>query len=200
MYKSERRYQGAVSHRFLLVGLVVTPILIIAALSTVKLVQYGTVKSSLRQHRQIWEKLEPKVTLFKEERGGLAANETAMDLYDGWNGSKVSFVKLLDDIQKTVPEDIQFTRLSLRSNPQSSVYREPDELPLRYTLMIQGLSQGSQAENNVILMRKSLMQGDLIGSTFASIRLASMRKHQSRDGLIIRDFQLEGVTPEGGTL
>ena len=59
--KTERRYQGAVSRRFTLVSIVVTPILLIALLSGVKLIQYGSIRADLSASREIWKGLEPRL-------------------------------------------------------------------------------------------------------------------------------------------
>jgi hypothetical protein len=196
--KSEQRYQGAVSRRFLTVSLVITPIMLIAVLSGIKLVQYTGVQSQLKSSREIWADLEPKLDLFKEENRGLVANRTILELFEGWKGSQASFVKLLDDIQGTVPENIQFTRLSVRSARAPSVYAAPEDMELAYNLVIEGVSQGDQAESEVINLRKELLGCEQIGATFDTLKLAALRKRSSNANLNLREFRLEGETADGG--
>ena len=117
--KNEQRFQGAVSRKFIFISAVVAPILLISVLSGIKLIQYSGVQSQLLSSREIWEDLEPRLVLYKEERRGLNMNRTGLDLFNGWNETQASFVKLLTDIQANVPEQIQFTRLSVRSQPTS---------------------------------------------------------------------------------
>jgi hypothetical protein len=194
--KSEQRYQGAVSRRFILISAVVAPILLIAILSGVKLIQYSGVKSELTTSRELWKDLEPKLTLFKDKNRGLVVNRNVLELFEGWNNSQASFVELLDDIQGTVPGQIQFTRLSVRSDSAEPVYTAADEMQLKFELVIEGRSQGELAENYVIDLQKDLLGREKIASTFDSIKLSSMRKRQSVSGESLREFRLEGRTAE----
>ncbi|MEE9367808.1 MAG: hypothetical protein V3V05_02975 [Pontiella sp.] len=198
--KNEQRYQGAVSRKFIFISAVVAPILVISLLSGVKLIQYSGVQSELLSSRVIWEDLEPRLALYKEERRGLNMNRTGLDLFNGWSESQASFVKLLTDIQANVPEQIQFTRLSVRSQPTAAVYTTPEGMELSYELLIDGTSQGRLAENYVIGLQKSLLESEQIGSEFDSLKLVSMRKHQGNKAENIREFRLEGQSTEKGTL
>jgi hypothetical protein len=196
--KSEQRYQGAVSRRFLAVSLVVAPVLIIAVLSGIKLVQYAGVQSELKSSRLLWDSLEPRLELFKDENRGLSANRTMLDLFEGWKNSQGSFVQLLDDIQSTVPDDIQFTRLSVRGLPTATVYAATNDMAIAYELVIEGISTGERAENEVINLRRELLECEQIGSTFSSLKLAALRKSSRGASQNSREFRLEGTTTEGG--
>jgi len=192
--QNERRYQGAVSRKFIFICAVAAPILLIAILSSIKLIQYSGVKSSLAASRSLWGDTEPRLKLFREENRGLVNNRQALELFEGWEKSQSSLVRLLDEIQNTVPSQIQFTRLSVRSAPTPAFYSSADAMPLTFSLEIEGQAQGKQAENYVIGMRKDLLACEQIGSTFDSIKLVSMRKRSSSKGESLRDFKLEGVT------
>ncbi len=197
--KSEQRHQGVVSRKFTFVSAVVAPILLIAILSGVKLFQYNGVKSELTANRILWKDLEPRLTLFKDENRGLVMNRKALDLFGGWKNSQASFVTLLEDIQGIVPEQVQFTRLSVQTKKTGSVYATVDDLALSFDLVIEGLAHGARAENYVIDLRKDLLTCQQIGSTFESIKLASMRKREGAAGQSLREFRLEGksVVEEG---
>jgi len=196
--KAERRYQGTVSRRFMLVGIVVTPILFIAVLSGVKLIQYGGVQADLRASREIWSTLEPRLAVASDQQRGLKTNRLAIDLINGWRDSQVSMEGLLLDIQKTIPENIQLTRISIRSEVKTSVYHDVDELELDYRLALQGISQGAQAEDAVINLRKDLLDREYLSATFDAIKLTSMRKRAGRSGENMREFSLEGLGAESG--
>jgi len=60
------------------------------------------------------------------------------------------------------------------------------------------LSQGDRAEDAVIELRRNLMATELMGSTFESVKLASMRKREGRGNQSMREFSLEGFALEGG--
>ena len=196
--KSEQRYQGAVSRRFMLVSLVITPIMLVAVLSSIKLIQYSGVKSQLTSSEEIWADLEPRLELYKAENQGLVANKKVMDLFDSWKESQGSFVELLDEIQDTVPENVQFTRLSIRGAQTSVAYADPNDTTLNYELTLEGISQGERAENQVIDFRKDLLAGERMASRFADVKLSSLRKRSGKEGINMREFQLKGESSTGG--
>ncbi|MEN8255459.1 MAG: hypothetical protein ABFR33_08315 [Verrucomicrobiota bacterium] len=198
MKKIEQRYQGTVSRRFMLVGTVVTPILFIAVLSGVKLIQYGGVQADLRASREIWGTLEPRLAVASDQQHGLKTNRQAIDLINGWQDSQVSMEGLLLDIQKAIPENVQLTRISIRSEVKTSVYHDVDELELGYRLALQGISQGAQAENAVINLRKDLLDREYLSATFDAVKLTSLRKRAGQSGENMREFSLEGLGAESG--
>ena len=195
--KSERRYQGAVSRRFMLVSIVVTPILFIALLSGVKLIQYGGVQADLKASREIWKTLEPKLAVALDQQRGLKTNRQALSLINGWKDSQVSMEALLLDIQEAIPENVRLTRVSIRSEVKASLYRDADELDLDYRLALQGVSQGEQAEDTVINLRRDLLKKEHLSTIFDSVKLISMRKRSGADGENMREFSFEGLGAEG---
>lgn len=196
--KTERRYQGAVSRRFMLISIVVTPILFIALLSGVKLIQYGGVRADLRISRDIWKTLEPRLNEAMEQQRGLKTNREALTLFDAWQDSKASMESLLQDIQQVIPENIQLKRVSVRSAVTTSLYRHAEDLKLDYRLTLTGVSQGEQAEDTVIRLRRDLLAQEQLSTIFDSVKLTSMRKHRGLDGENIREFSLEGTGVESG--
>ena len=194
--KSERRYQGAVSRRFMLVSIVVTPILFIALLSGVKLIQYGGVQADLKASREIWKTLEPKLAVALDQQRGLKTNRQALSLINGWKDSQVSMEGLLLDIQEVIPENVRLTRVAIRSEVKASLYRDAEELGLDYRLALQGVSQGEQAEDTVINLRRDLLKKEHLSAIFDSVKLISMRKRSGADGENMREFSFEGLGAE----
>lgn len=195
--KNELRHQGAVSHRFLVVAAIAAPILVASIVGGIMILQYSGIQSDLVQSAGIWKDLEPKVEMLKLEKRGLTMNEQALRLFDGWRDSQASFVKLLDDIQATVPQNIQFTRLSVKSENIPTTYESAEKMALTYSLSIEGSAQGEEAENEVIELRRDLLACEQIGATFDSIKLASLRKRTGSTGDSIREFKLVGETEAG---
>jgi hypothetical protein len=196
--KSEQRYQGAVSRRFLLACIVVTPILFITLLSGVKLIQYSSVQSSLKSSGEVWMGLKSRLALYKDEQKSLATNRRALELIAGWKGTQIPLSELLIEIQGAVPANIQLTRLAIRSEPETSIYDKPEDFTLNYTLVVQGIAQGDRAEEVVIGLRKELLKTERMGAAFDSVTLGSMRKRVGRDGKAMQEFSLDGSGAEGG--
>ena len=196
--KSERRYQGAVSQRFLFSSIVSAPVLLVILVGVVLFVQYNGLKSNLESAREELNILNPQLALYVKEDGGLVANRKLLDLVDEWKKTQGSFSTLMKDVQGTVPETIQFTRISLHNELKSAVYTDVTEIKPSYNLVVEGLSQGDRAVNEVTRLRKDLMGCTQVAAIFDSIKLASMRKRGGTDDVDQREFRLEGAALEGG--
>ena len=195
--KSEQRYQGAVSHHFILVVAVVAPLLFIVIFSGVKFVQYTSVKSALQEGKKVWSGLEPQYMFHQRELQILSACHVSLDLLTGWTDSQISLSLLLTEIQEQVPSTIQLQRLSVRGELKNITYTRAEDFALNYKLMLQGVSQGNRAEDAVMGLRKDLIATDTLGKTFHSVRLASMRKRAGEGKQSTRDFRIEGFSKEG---
>ncbi|WP_372808049.1 PilN domain-containing protein [Pontiella sp.] len=196
--KSEQRHQGLVSRRFSMIIAVVTPILLIAVLSGIKVMQYSAVQSELKTSQSIWAELEPKLELYKEENRGLVTNRKVLDLFGQWKASRGAVLRLLDEVQDAVPANIQLTRLSYRGEFQAAIYAAPEDLAIRYAFSIDGISQSERAESDVIGLRKELLGQNQMSSMFTSLKLASLRKRGGGVGAGVSEFRLVGETDEGG--
>jgi hypothetical protein len=196
--KNEQRYQGAVSRRFILVSAVVTPILMIAVLSGIKLVQYNGVQADLERSQEIWKSLEPKLDLYTEESRSLRTNKKVIELLEGWRGSRLSFADMLDEIQEVVPENIQFTRFLMKSNIAGDSYQTPDAMKQIFTLQIDGSALGERAEESVWRFHKDLLVIKKIEEMFETVELADIRKRSSSDGKSISEFRILGSNAAGG--
>lgn len=197
--KSEQRYQGIVSRRFIMTSIVAAPVLLILIIGATLLVQYGKVKSELKEKRDIWKDREPKLAQFNKEERDLNNNRRTLAFFETWQKSPAPLAQLLEAIQDTVPMNIQFIRLSLRSEVSTALYAQPEDMALDYKLSIEGIAQGDGAEVEVIQFRKDLLESADIVSAFKSIELSGpMRKRQNASGVSIREFRLVGVDAKGG--
>ncbi len=195
--KSEQRYQGAVSRRFITISVVITPILLIAVLSGIKLVQYSGVQSDLKANREIWAKLEPKLALFNEENRSLMANRKVLALFKGWRDSQLPMLDIMEDVQDIVPLNVQFGRFVLRGNIVPEVYEKAADMKLDFTFQVEGTATGERAEENVWKFHKDLLATASIHDAFDTVDLSDMRKRRSAGEDNVREFRITG-TPEGG--
>ncbi|MBN2162626.1 MAG: hypothetical protein JXR25_10525 [Pontiellaceae bacterium] len=195
--KSEQRYQGAVSRRFIMVSAVVTPILLIAVLSGIKLVQFTGVQSDLRAKKELWAEMQPRLEVYKEENRSLAANRSILELFEGWEASQISIVEIMEDIQDIVPVNMQFTRLVVRGNVAPGTYANAEEMGVDFKLQVDGLALGDRAEEDVWRFHKEMLSTESIASVFDFIDLSDMRKRLSNDGSSSREFSIIGSNKEG---
>jgi hypothetical protein len=163
----------------------------------VKLVQYASVQSGLQAGKAVWAGLEPRYELHQEELRSLNACRSSLDLLNGWMESQVSLSLLLSEIQEEVPPTIQLQRLSIRSDPKKATFARAEDFVLDYKLVLQGVSQGDRAEDAVMGLRKDLMATENVGTTFRSVKLASMRKQAGKVDQKARDFRIEAFSKEG---
>lgn len=196
--KSEQRYQGAVSRRFMWVCAVVAPLLVIAVISGIKLVQYNGIRSELVSSSQIWASLEPRLALHQEESKSLAANKKILALLDGWQESRVPMVDLMEEIQQSVPRNMQFSRLALKGDSTKSTYETPEQMAVGLRMEIDGLIQGDLAEEDVKVFREKMMGEKSVSSMFKSIPLLDMRRSSRSEDITVREFKIAGTNTEGG--
>jgi len=196
--KSEQRYQGAVSRRFILVSAVVSPILLIAVLSGIKLVQYGGIQSDLKANREIWKSLEPKLQLFNKQNQSLQANKQILSLFEGWQESQLPLVDMMGQVQDVVPYNVQFTRFSLRGEISPGTYETPEQMALDYKMLIEGIAQGERAEEDVWRFHRELLDSTTVAASFDTVDLADMRKQRRGSGVNVREFRIVGGNTKGG--
>ncbi|MDF7801281.1 hypothetical protein P4C99_17515 [Pontiellaceae bacterium B1224] len=195
--KDEQRYQGIVSRGFILLCGVGIPTLLILLTGILIFSYNSNIKSDIEANQVFWDSLEPRLKSHAQGTKGLATNQKVLDLFTGWETSQASFYKLLDEVQDAVPELVQFTRLSVRTGDSQSIYKTPAELQLDYSLIIEGVAEGGQAENEVISLQKDLLACEQIGNTFETLKLDSMKKRSASEGESVREFRLVGEAGKG---
>lgn len=197
--KDEQRYQGAVSRGFILLCGIGAPTLLIIISAAILFAHNANIKLEIASNQTLWDSLEPRLKVHVQGTKGLATNKKVLDLFTGWEASQASFHKLLNDVQGTVPATVQFTRLSVRTGDSQSVYKTPADLELDYNLIIEGVAEGGQAENEVIALQKDLLACEQIGRTFETLKLDSMKKRSAAAGESSREFRLVGEAGKGET-
>ncbi|MDH3981638.1 MAG: hypothetical protein OES84_01915 [Kiritimatiellaceae bacterium] len=195
--KNELRYQGAVSSRTILISAVATPIVLIALISGLNLIRYSRLQSALKKSRQTWSQLEPQYKKFQTESKDLTKSKILIGLFDGWEKSRLPFSSLLSEMQSVVPQNIQFSRLSIRNASTVTAYKKPEEMRLACKLVIEGKSHGDMGEQYVFDLVKGLLECERVASSFDSLEPDYMRARKGADGESLREFRLEGGSTGG---
>lgn len=195
--KDEQRYQGAVSRDFILFCGIGVPTLLVLLIAVFVFAYNAGINSDITSNQVFLDTLEPRLKAHAQWTKGLSTNQKVLDLFAGWESSQASFYNLLDDVQGIVPESVQFIRLSIRTGESMSVYKTPAELQLDYNLIIEGVAEGAQAENEVIALPKDLLACDQIGNTFETLKLDAMKKRSVSTGESLREFRLVGEAGKG---
>lgn len=195
--KSEQRYQGMVSKSFILLTSVGGPVLLLVLIFGIMMAQNSSVKSQLASSKVVWENFGPRLDSYRAEKQGLTTSSKIMGLFEGWEGSRMSIVELMDEVQERVPSNIQFARMSIRSDAKGPVYKSAEALALNYSLAIDGQAVGQQAESQVLKLQKDLQASASVNKSFDSLKLVSMRNRQDADGMEMSDFRLLAESGKG---
>ena len=196
--KSERRYQGLVSRGFIITACTGIPTMVFALIFGLLYSQKMSVGAELQSARTMWKNYEPRLKEYRLEKAGLTTSGKIMGLFDGWVKSRHSFLDLLEEVQDGTPANVQYARLSIRAGSSEAIYKTAEELKLKYDLVLSGVAQGEAAENEVIRLQKKLLAGQEVGSTFDTLKLASMRNSATAAGTPVRQFSLVGSSAQEG--
>ena len=194
--KNEQRYQGIVSRRFTMVCAVLTPILLIAVLGGIKLIQFAGLQSDLKAKTEFWAEMEPRLERFKAENGNLNTNRKVLELFDGWDASQLDLVQIMDDIQNAVPGNVQFNRMMIRGNILPKTYGSVEEMKLDFQFQIDGLAMGERAEKDIWRFQKELLATAAIADAFDFIDLTGMRKRDFNNGTSCQEFKINGLNKD----
>lgn len=195
--KGEQRYQGAVSGRFILISAIVIPVMAVALVSFLVIMKHKQVQSELTQSRERWQELDPQYEAFKGEGVGFKKGKKMGDLFAGWSKSRISFYELLSEVQNTVPSNMQFSRLSLRSASAAASYKTPEDIAIWFNLIVEGRAFGESAEQHVFGFQKDLLDQKHVSELFEYLEPAYIRKRVTSDGDALREFKLEGGSAKG---
>lgn len=197
--RNERRFQGAVSRRFIVLASIGTPLLLLAVLIALQLMHARLVKSNLEVSRQILKELQPRLSTYNKEKAQLETVRKVVGLYDNWSASGASLDELMVDVQDAVPANIQLSRLDFElRNGGSRIYQSAEELVSTPSMILHGFAHGQRGESEVISLHKKMMESQLVETMFEEVRLAAMRKRKGRDEARIREFTLQCGKLKGG--
>ena len=198
--KSEQRFQGPVSQRFMVISAIATPILLIALLATIRLFQFNGLKSDLETQQLLKSELQPRVVQFGKKKQQLKQNKQTIELLKSWEESRVPIVDLMNEIQGAVPENIQFLRLYMGGQIVYSTYETPKEIGLNFLLQIDGIAEGDEAIPEIWKLQDNLLALKTLTSRFPSIKIAGSPQPQHNQGSIpVLKFSIHGSEAEGKT-
>lgn len=178
--KTERRYQGIVSTKVMVIGsvgvLAGTTILVLSLVMLSKATQNANFK---RAHRE-WERLSPLATAAR--RSGVAAEENRKTIarLDLWaKGGSASMHTILREVQRELPEMVQLNNL------RAGFQEKAVEQPAAYHLRLSGRALG---ELVAVEAKRKLTDNQKIQTFCGDIRLVSSEREQGD----IWTFALEG--------
>ena len=178
--KSERRFQGIVSMKVMVLGsasvLVGITILVflLAGLSKV------TLNSNLARARREWERLSPQVAVLRAAQTATAANNKTLSELESWPKDNHSFMYgILRAVQKNIPSQMELYHFSVSAN------RDNEDAPLICTLRISGTAKG---ELTAVETKRQLNADAELHAFCGEIKLGSSQRYSGETWA----FALEG--------
>jgi len=185
--KNERRYQGIVSTKVMVMGsvgvLAGTTLLVVSLAMISKATQTANFKRAQRE----WERLNPLATAVRQN--GIAANENEKTLakIKTWvEGGSAPMYTILREVQREIPDMIQLNSL------RAGILEADGEDPSYYILRLSGRALG---ELVAVEAKRKLTENESLQSFCGNVRLVS----SGREAGDVWAFALEGRREEEGT-
>jgi hypothetical protein len=184
--KTERRYQGIVSMKVM----VLSSVSLLASITVLVFLLAGisrvTLNSNLDRTRRALQRIEPKADQVRSAKAATAANiETLAELERWAQGDHFSMFSILRAVQSRIPAQMTLENL------HAGMEQAGDTDPVYYTLRISGRSQG---ELTAVDAKRQLNDSAEIRNLCGEVKLVSSQ----RDTGEIWIFALDGRRLAGG--
>jgi hypothetical protein len=186
--KTERRYQGIVSMKVMVLGsvsvLAGTTMLVLSLAG----ISRATQNANLKRARREWERVSPQAAVIRANGAAAENNRKTLERLDLWaKGGSAAMYKILREVQSEIPEMIQLQ--SLRAGILES---DAEGQPAYYILRLSGRALGELVA--VDAKRKLSSNQDIVGFC-GDVRLIS----SEREAGDVWTFALEGRRAQGET-
>lgn len=169
----ERRYQGPVNPKFVLISTVLAVILLGVIIGGTLMVSKLTSKSQLEMARKEWSRLEPQLKSIEAEREALKDKKTLIGAYKKKISQSIDLWSALHAIQVETPASIQLEYVALKH--WDRVYMDENRGD-GYNLAVSGKVAKSRDESTIIDFKRSLGQSETMNKDFQMFRLVSSEK------------------------
>jgi len=185
--KTERRYQGIVSMKVMIMGsvgvLAGTTMLVLSLAGIWRATQNANLK---RAHRE-WARLSPMSAAVRANGMAAEANQKTIARMDVWaKGGSVPMYTILRETQRDIPERIQLNNL------YAGILEGDEEAPSYYVLRLSGRALG---ELVAVEAKRKLTRNKNVQGFCGNVRLVS----SEREAGDVWTFALEGRRLAGGT-
>lgn len=205
--EDELRHQGAVSRRFAVqagvYGLLGALLIFLAYFTYTEM----SVRRELRDIEERWQQVGDRHKAFKEKRVAYAAMQGLQKELTAWASNRLDWVSRLDEIEATIPLNVQLVRYTVRDEwefvrpptPAPKPGEEAKPLPAvparRSYLNISGRAAGATGEDAVLSVVSKLRATPGYALIFETIRLSPrgiITDPQAGD-VADRAFDIEGA-------
>ena len=194
--ESERRYEGPVSTRFLLVTGAGFGLSVIALVVAYFIFQGMIIRAQLERYRASWEQMEPRYIEITALRDMVQEAERIRQELEGWVRSGESWHRILLHIQREIPPSIQLVRLDGRDPVEAPTRPQRGEAtpdPVRRTqILLSGRVVGAGGEGQVTRFIRALLDtDDEKAPSFRTASLVSMQRDRREPDRMVNIFDID---------
>lgn len=178
--KTERRYQGIVSTKVMVLGSVGVLLGTTVLVLSLAMISNATHNANFRRAQREWDRLNPIETAVRQNGAAAEANRKTIAQLDVWvNGGSVPIYMILREVQQEIPPLVQLNNL------RAGVLEGGAEKPSYYILRLSGRALG---ELTAVETKRKLDNNEKLKSFCGDIRLVSSEREQGE----VWAFALEG--------
>jgi len=181
--KSERRYQGIVSMKVMVMGAVAVFGGILLLFFVLTGIAKVTTLANLERTRREWTRQMPVASAIRQQSAAALANRKTSASLDAWAArGGAPFHKIMRDLQRSVPSQIQLSRIYLGMS-ESGSSGHPESV-----LKLSGFAVGEGGELLAVEFKRNLNNSKQLRSFCDEVRLISSRRESGASWV----FSLEG--------
>lgn len=185
--KSERRYQGIVSMKVMVLGSAGVLIGVAVLVLTLAGISKMTLQANLDRARREWDRLKPQADQVRANHTATSANRKMLDELERWSqGDHVAMYRILRAVQSEIPAKMELNNL------YAGLESASNEEPVFYTLRLSGRAQG---ELTAVDAKRQLNANAEVRGFCGEVKLVSSQ----RDAGDVWNFALEGRREEAGS-
>ncbi|NCD32720.1 MAG: hypothetical protein EOL87_04800 [Spartobacteria bacterium] len=188
--KSELRYQGAVTKRFMVVAPLLTIGLTLVIIIPIYLMNMASSKSQYNQLTEEVARLQKRADIVLEHEKQIKASRDILNRLDQWKNQNMDVAAMLQRMQRLTPETIQFLNLAYSVLPE-----QPDANPSQnwlVTLQLTGHVTAAVPEEVVLRYLNRLSQDKSLSAFFDNMNLVSYTRLASTNHVELADFHITG--------
>jgi hypothetical protein len=185
--KTERRYQGIVSMKVMVLG----SVSVLAGITILVFLLAGvskmTLSANLDRARREWNRLEPQAAVVRKEQDAISTNKKTLAELESWStGEHSSMFNILYAVQSRIPAQMAL------DNFYAGQEQASDADPIYYTLRFSGRSLG---ELTAVEAKRQLSEDAGLRRFCGEIKLVSSLRESGETWV----FALEGRRAAGGS-
>ena len=184
--KTERRYQGIVSMKVMVLGSVGVLAGVTVLILSLAGISKMTLNANLDRARREWDRLDPQASAIRNDGYAATANRETLQKLEGWaTGSRVSMFAVLRAVQGEIPGQMQLNNLF------AGIQEDEGNGKPHYILRLSGRAQG---ELVAVEAKRKLNVNSEVRGFCSEVRLISSNREEGERWT----FALEGKRQAGG--